>query len=369
MNTEPKKPSKVTPVISGTRAWSSGNIKFTVLTVDGHPEKNYITLQKHLVGKKGTTGLQRFLMNLRDWANLKKLIEVELPEKHQWALEKSGITVLQGSKREELAKMIEGNPEMIDRILEAPNLKSLSAASFEHLNSLAMKVFRVQSNNLDLVLKNLARATPKEFVQFASLLADLRLGQIATLANLVKQKLEIIGLFERLTAEETTREKEIHRLIERNPWIADKSFEIVASDKQLADFLARNVKEDPELKTRPDLIAKRVPHQEQIILIELKRPSVKLKSAHIGQILGYRDLILQYRPGTKSIHCFLFGYQKQYSSLNSNDVTIRTFSELASSLRDEYRAYLKVLEENSREGEALEDADTGPEPSDEDLRL
>jgi hypothetical protein len=367
MNNESKKPSKVTPVISGTRAWSSGNIKFTVLTVEGHPEKNYITLQKHLVGRKGSTGLQQFLMNVRDWTNLKQLVEVELPGKHQWVLENSGITVLHGSKTEELAKLVQDNPEMIDRILEAPNLKSLSATSFEHLNSLAMKVFKVQSKNLDLVLKNLAKASPEEFVQFASLLTDLRLGQVATLANLVKQKLEIIGLFEKLTAEETTREKEIHRLIEQNPWIADNSYEIVASDKQLADFLAQNVKEDPELKTRPDLIAKRVPHQEQIILIELKRPSVKLKSAHIGQILGYRDLIMQYRPGTKSIHCFLFGYQKQYSSLNSNDVTIRTFSELASSLRDEYSAYLKVLEENSEDGESLEDVDTGPEISDEDI--
>lgn len=231
MNGETKKPSKVTPVVSGTRAWSSGNVKFTVLAVEGHAEKNYITLQKHLIGKKSSTGLQQFLMNLRDWTNLKHLIVVELPEKHQWVLQNSGITMLQGSKTEELAKMVRDNPEMIDRILEAPNLKSLSSTSFEHLNSLAMKVIKVQSSNLDLVLKNLAKASPEEFLQFASLLTDLRLGQVATLANLVKQKLEIIGLFEKLTAEETTREKEIHRLIEQNPWIADKNYEIVSSDK------------------------------------------------------------------------------------------------------------------------------------------
>jgi hypothetical protein len=76
---------------------------------------------------------------------------------------------------------------------------------------------------------------------------------------------------------------------------------------------------------------------------------------------------MQYRPGTKRIHCFLFGYQKQYSSLNSNDVTICTFSELASSLRDEYRAYLRVLEENSEGAESFEDVDTGSELTDEDI--
>ncbi len=369
MNGEGRKPSKVTPVLSGTRTWSSGNIKFTVLTVEGHPQNNYITFQKNLIGKPKNVGVQRFIMNLGDWTNLKHLIEVDLSEKHQWVLQNSGITVIHGDKTNELARLVQENPELIDKILEAPNLKSLSSASFEYLNRLAMKVFKVQRKNVDLVLKNLARASPQEFVQFASLLTDLRLGQVATLANLVKQKLEIIALFEKLTTEETTREKEIHKLIEQNPWIANKSYEILASDKQLADFLSKNVKDDPELKTRPDLIAKRVPYQEEIVLIELKRPEVKLQARNIGQILEYRDLIRQYRPGTKSIDCFLFGYQKQHSSLESKDVTIRTFSELSTSLRDEYQAYLRVLEENADAGESLEDAAPEIEPEDEDIQF
>jgi hypothetical protein len=367
MNSASRRPSKVVPVVSSTRAWSSGNIKFTLLTVEDHPEKNYITLEKHLVGKKGQTGLQRFLMSCRDWTSLKQLIEIDLAEKHQWVLANSGMTLLHGNKADEVAQLMQANPELLERILDAPNLKSLSSASFEHLNNLAMKVFKVQSNNLELVLKNLAKATPEEFIQFASLLGDLRLGQVATLANLVKQKLEIINLFEKLASEQATREKEIHKLIEQNPWIADKSYEIVASDRQLADFLSKNAKDDLELKTRPDLIAKRVPHQDQIILIELKRPSVKLHSGHIGQILGYRDLIMQYRPGTKSVHCFLFGHQKQYSALSSNDVTIRTFSELTSSLRDEYRAYLDVLEENTESSASLESGRISNDFTDEDI--
>lgn len=52
MNSESKKPSKVTPVISGTRAWSSGNIKFTVLTVEGHPKKKLHNFAKALSWKE-----------------------------------------------------------------------------------------------------------------------------------------------------------------------------------------------------------------------------------------------------------------------------------------------------------------------------
>ena len=77
----------------------------------------------------------------------------------------------------------------------------------------------------------------------------------------------------------------------------------------------------------------------------------------------YRDLIRHYKPGTKNVDCYLFGYEKQYGSLESNDVTIRTFSELASSLRDEYQAYLKVLEEDSESGisEELSDSENDTE--------
>jgi len=157
--------------------------------------------------------------------------------------------------------------------------------------------------------------------------------------------------------------------IEQNPWIAHKSYEILASDKPLTEFLAKNLKFDPELNTRPDLIAKRVPYQDQIVLIELKRPGVKLTSRHIGQVLEYRDLIKEFKAGVKSIDCFLFGYQKLHSALESKDVTIRTFSELSSSLRDEYRAYLEVLEqqEGSEDVETLEASDTTTMPDDEDI--
>ena len=50
-------------------------------------------------------------------------------------------------------------------------------------------------------------------------------------------------------------------------------------------------------------------------------------------------------------------------------MTIRTFSELSTSLRDEYQAYLRVLEENADAGESLEDAAPEIEPEDEDIQF
>jgi hypothetical protein len=357
MTMMPKKsPSKAIVVAKSTRTWTSGTVSFAVLTVEGHPESTYISLEKNLVGKPLIVGLQRFRLRLRDWNNLKQLIETELPEKHGWVLEASGLSLVRGQVAEELSKIMSEKPELIEKLLELPNLKNLSTVSFEHLNRLALKVYEVQSKNLEFVLKNLSKASPKEFVQFATLLTDLRLGQIATLANLVKQKLEIIGLFEKLVSGRDTREREVHKLIEDNPWIANKSYEVLASDRMLAEYLQQNVKEESELKKRPDLIVKRVPSHEELVLIELKAPNVKLRPSHIGQILEYKALIQNFKPATKNIDCYLFGYEKHSSFTHeSKDVTIRTFSELACALRDEYQAYLEVLEASSRDVEPDDD--------------
>jgi len=348
--------SKAVVVAKGTRTWSSGAVRFAVIAIEDHPDSTYISLEKDLIGQPLKIGVQRFRLRLRDWNNLKQLIETELPEKHRWLLQSSGLTLVTGEITDQMVKLVNENPQLVERLLGAPNLKSLSASSFEHLNKLAMKVYQVQSQNIELVLKNLSRASPAEFIQFATLLTDLRLGQVATLANLVKQKLEIIGLFEQVASSQTSREREVHKIIEDNPWIANKTYEVLASDRMLAEFLEKNVKEDPELKKRPDLIVKRIPNHDELVLIELKAPNVKLRPAHIGQILEYKSLIQNFKPGTKSIDCYLFGYAKNPSFTHeSKDVTIRTFSELSSTLRDEYQAYLRVLEESSKDVESSDD--------------
>lgn len=345
----PPERRKAIRVASDTRQWTSGVVRFTVITVEGHPETAYIAFAKDVVGRpplKG--GFQRFNLRLRDWNNLKRLIEEELAQHHGWLLDQSGLQLVSTGDKD-LFRFLDGNPGLLEKLLDLPNVRMLSRESFEALNRLGTKVYAVQGRHLETILEKLARASEQEFVQFASLLRDMRIGQVATLANLIRQKLQIITLFKILTSARETREAPIHELIENNVWIADKRYEIVASDETLARFLDENTKVDPELKKRPDLIVRRVPHEQRIVLIELKRPGIGLRAAHVGQILEYKALIKQYRPNVQEIDCYLFGYQKHPSFMDSADVKFRTFSELVTGLEDEYGEYLRVLEETEKD--------------------
>jgi hypothetical protein len=343
-------PRQARRIASDTRQWTSGVVRFAVIGVEAHPERSYVKFEKDLIGVPfDRGGVQRFNLNLRDWNNLKRLVETELAEHHRWVIEGAGLHVLAPASTD-LVRFLETNPGLVEKILDLQNLATLSKESFEALNRLALKVYAVQGRHLDTILEKLSSASEHEFVQFAALLRDMRLGQVATLATLIRQKLAIISLFRTLTSAQDTREGAIHEVIENNIWIANKRYEIVASDETLARYLAENAAVDPDLKKRPDLIVKRVPYEQRVVVIELKRPDIQLHARHIGQVLEYRDIIQQYRPNLQGIDCYLFGYAKSKGFSGSRDVTIRTYSELVTELEDEYREYLRVLDETDAGG-------------------
>jgi len=180
--------------------------------------------------------------------------------------------------------------------------------------------------------------------KFSSLLNDLKLSQISTMTDLVYQKLKIIDLLESTSIDYKNKEKDVHKIFEKNTWLLGKTYEIVSSDKSLTEYLEKNIKEDPETKVRPDIIARILPHSQDIVIVEFKKPGIKLKTKHIGQVLEYKALIKNLKPNVQNISCFLFGTEKDVTFFESADVKIKTFSEIVSELKYEYSEYQKILE-------------------------
>ena len=326
---------------SDTRQWSSGRVRLAVIGIPDHPEKSYIVLEKNFFGRSKLEP-QKFILRSLDWENLKKLIEGDgkedsLAKVAQWAN-----PILVNSQN--IGQLVNEHPELIEVVLSAPNIAKLSEASLEALDRLAVRVFEVKRETIDIILKRLAESSIRAISDFASLLKDLRLSQVSMLSSLVYQKLRIIDLLEEVTSNTSNNEDAVHKIFENNGWLLGKSFEIVQSDKSLATYLMKNIKENPETGKRPDLIVKRIPYIEEVVLVELKAPGVKLVANHIGQVLEYKAIIQRDRPNIKEIHCFLLGYEKSPTFVLSKDVDIKTFTELISELRDEYREYAKVLE-------------------------
>lgn len=251
-----------------------------------------------------------------------------------------------------LSKLISQSPDLFEKLLSNPNVVKLSEASLESLDRIAIRLYEIKTDRIDLILKELSTASRKDIETFSALLEDMRLSQVSTMASLVYQKLKVIDLLERTCADPHNRERDVHDIFDKNPWLMGKGYEIVQSDQQLSRYVEANVHQDAELKKRPDLILKSVPNTQDIILVELKAPGISLKAQHIGQVLGYKALVHRNKPNVNEIHCFVFGYDKSASFIASKDVALKTFSELTAELRSEYSEYLKIVNDARDEIEA-----------------
>ena len=322
---------------SDTRQWNSGRVHFAVIGWPGKPDDNYIVFEKNFFGKTKNQD-QKFILRFKDWMNLKKLIDGELPSVTEW--EKT-ISVVD---KESLEKLISDDPDIFSKVLASPNILKLSDSSFESLDRIAAKIYEVKTEKIDLILKKIAETPSVDLEKFSTLLKDLKLNQVSMMTTLVYQKLKIIDLLENVIISRNSKEKDVHQIFEKHPWLLGRAFEIVSSDKALTEYLETNLQDDPETRVRPDIIASTIPYANDVVIIELKKPGVKLKAKHIGQVLEYKALVERHKPSVKNINCFVFGYEKDTTFTSSKDATIKTFSELVHELRNEYKEYQKVLD-------------------------
>lgn len=320
-----------------TRQWHSGRVKFAVIGWEGRPDDNYIIFEKNFFGKTQNKD-QKFNLRFRDWQNLKKLIDGELSPVTEWQ------KTIPVADKDSLEKLLKEDPDIFAKILSNPNILKLSDSSFESLDRIALKIYEIKTEKLELILKKIAETSSPDLEKFSTLLNDLRLNQISMMTALVYQKLKIIDLLEKVIISSETKERDVHQIFEKHPWLLGRAFEIVSSDKALSKYLEDKLGDDPETKKRPDLIARLIPNTQDIVLIELKKPGIKLKAKHIGQVLEYKSLVEKHKPNVKTINCFVFGYEKDHTFTMSRDATIKTFSELVAELRYEYQEYQKVLD-------------------------
>jgi len=335
--------SKFKVIRQVTKKWTSGITNFSIVSDEEHPGRNYIILRRILLGKPDKN--QFFNLHLQDWERLKDIIEGEAIEDHKWSLKEKS-----GSETEallNLEKILESNPDFLEKILSNRNITNLTEGSFEALDKLGLRIYEIKAENLEFLLKRLSEAKTDELDNFVSILNQLRIGQISTIAELIRKKISIIKLLENLIKEKDTREMEIHKLLENNLWLLNNNYDLVRSDKPLSDYLSKCIKEDPKLGKRPDLIVKMFLQDiNHIVLVELKRPFVKLNAEHIGQVLGYKGIIENHNPSIKDIDVFLIGYDLDPNMPKGlKDLQIDLLEDIVNKKRREFDEFLKILED------------------------
>lgn len=341
------KNNKFKVIKSITKRWSSGITTLAVLSDREHPDRNYIILNRDLLGRPDKK--QFFNLHFEDWAKLKELVEFKTKESHKWPVQTQAVT--ESETLQSLNQILGRDPDFLCKVLANPNMANLTAASFEALDKLGIRVYEIKANNVEFLLRKLADAQENEIESFVGILNQLKIGQISSIAELVRKKIAVIKLLESLLSRQETREKEIHQLIERNLWLLSNDYDLIRSNETLANYLHQNIKSDPELGERPDLIVKGfLQDDSRVVIAELKRPAIKLQAKHIGQILEYKDIIQNHNPQIKKIDLFLLGYDvSENMPKDLLDLTVDVLENVISRKKREFSEFLQVLEESKED--------------------
>ncbi|WP_029291321.1 ATP-binding protein [Cellulomonas sp. HZM] len=188
---------------------------------------------------------------------------------------------------------------------------------------LALTLIREATENdpgsLKRVLQDVIGLSKEELAEFDALLNRTSLSNMLRASRVIGDRLDFLALLDTIIwekeAKKATLERDhLHRLLEAEPWVFGEEWSVSTSDQRLSRVLREHlhllgedvsVAEDPEnpallrdgREGRPDLVLWRAAEVQQNwlehLVVELKRPKVKLTIKELNQIEMYADAVLQ----------------------------------------------------------------------------
>jgi len=152
--------------------------------------------------------------------------------------------------------------------------------------------------------------------EFARLLDQTSLSSIVTISKLITDRLFFLSglkivLFEDGVKQHTLERKHLQKLLESNPWVFGEQYSLSAADETLTSVLdahlgllrgTQKAKKSAEVR-RADgskgvvdfMLTRSIRHPDAIslthLVVEIKRPTVKLSRENLNQIRDYADAI------------------------------------------------------------------------------
>lgn len=181
------------------------------------------------------------------------------------------------------------------------------------------------------IIREVCKLPEAEADTFSGLLNSVPLGSMVHCARMISDRLNLIELMREIVHldpfESRIRERtELHKIVERNTWLFGEEYALGTSDKNLRAVLEKHIQilkrqflspeiSDAEIKTMisaeqmnrnkspesldriPDLMLwqqfiDRRPDEYEFLVVELKRPGVKIGRTEIAQIEDYAKAVI-----------------------------------------------------------------------------
>jgi hypothetical protein len=198
---------------------------------------------------------------------------------------------LQKKINRELQKLPEHKRDFAKRALDKV-LKNYYNESEEKISTVISVVLdTLEKDEYYEVLLHIEESTDKDISDFAEALSEFGLVELSVIGVQARNRNRFLDYFERLVLNEKASESDIHHSIEKNLWILNERFSLMASNVSLNKICKEYLdkKFDGKRKNkRPDLVLCQ-DYKDDILLIELKEPNKIIGRDEQGQAEKYRD--------------------------------------------------------------------------------
>ncbi len=340
------------------KEWPGGQVTATVGYVTDRPAKNQICLEKTWRGPGGTRESQKYNIRRGDWADIKKAIEKLLPEIGETPTQQDIDSAIEKVSQEtQLLELIAKYPALLTQIPQDVDILSLPNDQKQALRQLLATGGAIANS----VVAKLAQQPISDVERFSELLDDLKLSTINSLVTHITGRISFIDMFEKVIHDNGSYERRgtssVHNLLRANIWLVNQNYSILHDDETLKNIIYTQWKEsvDSEYSNkRPDFLCMtdRLSQDEgykKLVIIEIKRPSVKITMDHITQAMQYRSL-LQRHSGVSnpSFECYIIGREiDEYllaNPLTESGFSTPTYTDFIGKARRFYQDYFRIVE-------------------------
>jgi hypothetical protein len=339
------------------KEWSGGRVTASVGYVIKRPERNVIRLEKTWKVSGGKLQSQRYNIGRGDWTGIKRAIEALLPEIGDAPTEQDiDGAIRRVSQETQLLELVARYPELLTQMPKDVDILSLPRSQKDGLRQLLTTGGEIANS----VITKLAQQPIGDIEQFSRLLDHFKLSTVNSLVTHITGRIEFVELFERVIHDDSSYErrgpKSVHNLLRQNIWIVDQNYAVLHDDETLKNIIAAQwggSTDSLDRNRRPDFLCM-TDRQSQdngykkLVLIEIKRPSVRITMEHIQQVMQYRTL-LQRHSGVSnpSFECYVIGREvDEYlltNPLTDSGFSTPTYTDFIGRARKFYRDYFEIV--------------------------
>jgi len=157
------------------------------------------------------------------------------------------------------------------------------------------------------VCREINEAEKVDVFHFANALDKFGLCDLAFIGQQAKRRSDYLDYLGRLAGDSATTEKQMHSALQHSLWVFGSEYSLMASNRQLQSIIDEYIGvkyEGRDAADRPDLLlGSNILGQS--LMVEFKRPSIKVGRDAEGQAKGYADVIT--RKMGISLQIFVIG--------------------------------------------------------------